>query len=185
VQDGPEGIARYDTLLGRNWRSNAIILSLSQAVVEERVALYDGWFGTGWRVMSTILTNNPRTVISSVRALKTVGITQENTAPGSYFGLLNNTVANKREKARVIRQELLGHRQVHIYGDKTPISEIVQARKSQSQADRELEAQEIEEFRLFIQHLGAKGLGRSIAVIRDWAHSHGYPVISSPETRAS
>jgi hypothetical protein len=180
-----ERIERYDAKLSPNWRNSPVLLTQSPDVVEERAAIYDGWFGEAWQMKPSILTNDPRTVISSARALKTVGITQENTPPGSYFALLGTTVANKRKKAAFIRRELLGHKQVHIHESKKPISEIVSARQSQSPKDRELESNEIAELKTFLRHLGAKGLTQSVEVIRKWSYSHGYPIASNAGKRAS
>lgn len=172
-----ERIERYDRVLSPNWRNSPVLLTQSPDVVEQRAALYDQWFGEGWQMKPSILTNDPDTVISSARAMKTVGITQENTPPGPYFGLLGTTVGNKRKKAAFIRSSILGHQQIYIHETKKPISEIVRARQGQTPAEKELEAQEIEEFKIFVRHLGAKGLTFSTSSIRSWATAHGYPAL--------
>lgn len=102
-----ERIERYDRVLSVKWRNSPVLLTQSPDVVEQRAALYDEWFGEGWKMKPSILTNDPHTVISSARALKTVGVTQENTPPGPYFGLLGTTVGNKRKKLRSLGAQFL------------------------------------------------------------------------------
>jgi hypothetical protein len=172
-------VERYDKSLGLRWRNSPVILTQSPDIIESRVLTYDKSFGTSWQVKPTILTNKTNTVIASARAINTVGITQENTPPGPYFGLLCTTVANKRRKAAFIRHELLGHKQVRIHETKLPLAEIVRERQRQTPADKELEAREIEEYKVFVRHIGAKKLAQSTVVIEKWARAHGYPISKS------
>lgn len=167
-------IASYDTLMGPNWRNTPQLLTQSSETIKSRIVLYDRWFGDAWYVHPHILTNQPRTVISSARTLQTIGITQENTPSGPYFSLLCTTVAKKREKAAYIRQVILGHQQVYLDNTPKPLSERIKDRQFQSAQDKKREAEELEEFKVFIKQLGARMLGFSIEKIASWAYSNGY-----------
>ncbi len=159
-----------------HWRHAPVILSQSPEVIEKRASLYDKWFDDKWYINPSILTNDPETVITSVRALRVVDINLENTPPGPYFVLLSTTVANKRRKAAYIRRSILGHSQIRISPAKRSLSEIVRERAAQTTEDKETERMEIEEFKAFVRHLGAKGLGLDLPNIRQWAQPNNYPV---------
>jgi hypothetical protein len=165
-----ERISRYDELLGPKWRTMPNLLTLSPDKVESKTILYDQWFGDAWHVRRGLLTNNPKTVIASLRALRSIGITQENTAPGPFFTALTSSVASKREKAAFIRRSILGHQQVYTGS----LADIIEARKGQTAEEKELEAQEIEDLKQFLRQIGAKGLATSITSIQSWATQHGY-----------
>lgn len=167
-------IERYDCLLGPKWRNSPRILNMATKVVEERTAKYNEWFGESWRASPNTVSNTPRTVISSARALKSIGITLENTAGVPYFGLVGTTVENKRKKASIIRKEILGHTQVYIGEGKASLAENVEARHGQTPAEKELEAREIEEFKMFVSNIGAMRLVYSMSKIRSWAMENGY-----------
>lgn len=167
-------VQQYDERLSPNWRWAPVILTLAQAKVEERAAIYDEWFGDQWYVCPALLTNIPETVASSARALKTIGIQPGDKPTKKYFNLLVTNVANKRRKAAFIRKAILGHSQVRVVEAKRSKSEIVKERQAQSPIDRQKEADEIEELKVFIRHLGARGLSQSLESIWTWAKTHNY-----------
>lgn len=167
-------IDTYDDRLGPQWRQVPSLLSTSPPEIIPRITTYDQHFGQAWRIRLRMLLNDPVTVLSSMRALKTINITQENTSAAAYFALLSTTVANKRKKAVHIRRNILGHTQVYMYEGKKHSGDIGKERRGQTDNDRQKEAEEIEELTQFIHHLGAAGFTKSIDTIDDWARGHGY-----------
>ena len=172
-------IEKYDVLLGEKWRSSPVILTQNPEVVAHRAKMYDQLFGDDWREVPSIVTNRLQTVLSSKRALKTIGVTRENTQPTPFYALLSTTVANKRAKVDFIRQQILGHEQVRICNGVRPLSEIVSERLSQTPEARALEVREVAELEAFVRHMGARGLAQSLSAITAWALKHGYTVKDS------
>lgn len=162
-------IRTYDREFGLGWRKYPGIIAMAPDVVEERIHAYDVWLGEEWRERPGLVKTPPRTVISSIKALETVGITQENTGPATYTTLVATSMRNKRDKAAMIRRELLGHKFVVMSSEKRSLAENVNARAGYSEADRVEEAKEVAQFREFIPRMTSSRLVSSETAIKNWA----------------
>lgn len=162
-------IARYDKEFGEVWRKSPGILALNPDVVAERAPLYDMWLGPEWRERPGILKTPPRTVISSMRALTTMGITPENTGPAIYSTLIATSMANKRNKVTMIRRDLLGHAAIGASSEKRSLGENVTARAN---VNKEQETKEMEAFLAFLPTFTLSRLMNSEATIKTWARKH-------------
>ena len=97
-----------------------------------------------------LMKSPPRTVNSSLRALRSIGITPE-THRSAILNLLDTTVKLKREKIEIIRTDILGHRQIHAFSEKVPLHEYVDYKASLTQAEIDEEEAELKELANYME----------------------------------
>lgn len=164
-----------DQTLDDKWKtSGSILLSRSLKTLQRKVELYDKHFGTKWHKYSKIMIPSDRTVIASKRTLAYMGITLENTTPGAFFSLVGRSMELKQKRAIFIRRSILGHTQIRNASQKRRKSTMVARRQNQSEADKELEVQEIEDLRKFFRDIGSRYLVLSTQEIATKAYEKDY-----------
>ena len=155
------------------WKTAPLLLSLSQETAIKYATDYTRHFkSNNWMERPSLLTVSPRTFNASLKMLEGMGITPE-THGKAVLLLLGTTTGLKREKAELIRKEILGHKNVYIFSKKIPLEEYIKFRTKLTPEQKEAEKKEIEEFAEFLQ-AHPNLLVKSKDNIIQWGEKHGY-----------
>lgn len=161
-------------LFGEKWKKYPNLLSSETSTIEILTKKHSRVFGSDdWMYHPTLAPVTSRTFDSSFRALGLLGMSYEKQGK-NFLMMMSTTMQNKRRKAKIIREELLGHTNVYICDKEVVLlSECVKRRVNLTWEEKENERIEIKEFIRFLEEFPSL-LCRSETTIREWGIRKSY-----------
>jgi hypothetical protein len=162
-----------DSNFGVGWRQHDRLWSLGADGVQAKIEVYDRHLDPDWKAVPALVGVSVRTVLSSARALRYLGITRESTSKHAYYNLLKTRLATKQKRIIYIRRSILRHTQIRHSSQKRSISTLGARKAQQTEEERQTEQRELEELREFLTAMGAKCLLSSNRAITIKAYNKG------------
>lgn len=143
--------AQLDSLFeGYSWDRYPVLLTHDEEKLRLNCEDHTANFGSDqWKRLPTLAAVTPKTFNSSLRALQIYGITPEHNQRDVTL-LMASTMETKRKKARIIREEILGHSHVHLFDKKIPLGDFLAFRSQLTAEEREQEKRELLEFSAYM-----------------------------------
>jgi hypothetical protein len=168
-----EYVGSMDATFGKGWRTQPWLWTVALEGVQAKTETYDKEFGPDWRIYPGLLTSSVKTVLTSARALPYLGVTRQNTPSHTYYNLLTTRLSTRQKKIVFIRRAILRHTQIYNTSQKRSFSTLGARRARQTEAERQIEQEELAELREFIATMGAKCLRESTSAIATQAYNKG------------
>jgi hypothetical protein len=162
-----------DDVFGTGWRQHDRLWSLGTDGVQAKIETYDRHLDPDWSTVPPLVGVSIRTVLSSARALRTIGVTRENTPQHTYYRLLKTRLSTKQQRIIYIRRSILRHTQIRHSSQKRNIATLGARKARQTAKERRIEKRELEELREFLAAMGAKCLLSSNSAITAKAYARG------------